>query len=136
MSQRRKPSFEILTIMMYGLLRMYIDLHVREYYFLQWLIHDKSMLTFDYLHVMDFKSHYIFLVYLVQPKVLGWSWLKAFNTSELGCKELKILVWVLEVFITINMKEVPNATWEIFGHMIKPITNIIWIYGAFKIIKG
>jgi hypothetical protein len=36
--------------MMYGLLRRYIDLHVREYYFLQWLIHDESMLTFDYLH--------------------------------------------------------------------------------------
>jgi hypothetical protein len=64
-SPRRNPNFEILTHMMYGLLRMYIDLHVREYYFLQWLIHDESMLSFDYLHVMDFKSHYIFLVYLV-----------------------------------------------------------------------
>jgi hypothetical protein len=121
---------------MYGLLRMCIHLHVIEYYFLQWLIHDKSMLTFDYLHVMDFKSHYIFLVYLMQLKVLGCSWLKTFNTSEFGCKELKIVVSVLEVFITINMKELPNATWEIFGHMIKPIPNIIWTYGALKIIKG
>ncbi len=106
-SLKRNPKFEILTVMMYGLLRRYIDLHVREYYFLQWLIHDESMLTFDYRHVMDFKSHYIFLVYFVQLKVLGCFWLKTFNTSELGCKELKIVVEFWKFSLPLTWKRYP-----------------------------